>query len=59
MCYYFGKTKLATMASDRYAVETEDAGNVQIKQENNDRKQDMQIASASLTIPTPKNRSAA
>jgi hypothetical protein len=59
MCYYFGKTKFAIMARDRYVVEAEDAENVQSGQENNDRKQDMQIASASLTIPTSKNRSAA
>lgn len=59
MCYYFGKTKFATMASEQDAVETEDVGNVQSGQENNDRKQDMRIASASLTIPTPKNRPAA
>ncbi len=59
MCYYFGKTKFANRANERYDVETEDAGNVQSGQENNDRKQDMQIPSASLTKQTPQNRSAA
>ena len=59
MCYYFGKTKFAATARDRYTKETEDAGNMQNERENPDRKLELKIASASLTIPNQQDRSAA
>jgi hypothetical protein len=59
MCYYFGKTKFAATARNRYTEEAEDAGKVQNEQENPDRKLEMKIASASLTIPNQQDRSAA
>ena len=59
MCYYFGKTKFAATARNRYTEETEDDGNVQNEQENPDRKSELKIESASLTIPNQQDRSAA